>query len=576
MSAERAEEPVLSNPFVEAITVEVSKASGLEAEQVEALLETPPNPEMGDYALPCFTLAKTMRKAPNLIAEELSAQIETGATITEVKPAGPYLNFFVSKSDLVTATMEKVLAQGDAYGRSTVGEGKTVVVDFSSPNIAKPFTIGHLRTTAIGNALVRIYDALGWNAVGINYLGDWGAPHGMNIAAYKQWGDEEKVRKNPPYELFNLYVKYNAEVENDPSLKESAQEWTRKLENGDEEARTLWKWFREETIEDFKRVYGRMGIDFTEYSGESVYHAGSTEVVERLKSEEIASESEGAIVVKFEDDMTPAVLQTSHGTIVYLGRDLCAAADRKARYDFDKMVYVVGAEQTLHFKQLFRTLKMMGNDWADSCSHVPFGLINFKGMKMSTRKGNVIFLEEVLDRAIELTKEIIEEKNPDLPNKDRIAEDVGIGAIIYADLDSRRTRDVVFDWEEILNFSGETGPYIQYTHARYCSVIRKYGTDVPPPDVDLALLSEPEAVEVIKRIDDFPRTIERAAEQDEPSLIATYLIDLCTQANRFYNACRVVSEDEALTKARVSLVYAIKTVLKNGLGLLGMRAPEEM
>lgn len=566
----------MSNPFVEAIAQQVSKASGLEAPEVESLLETPPNPEMGDYALPCFAMAKTMRKAPNLIAEELAGQIETGSTITEVRAAGPYLNFFVSKSDLVSGTMERVLSQGDAYGRSDVGAGKTVVVDFSSPNIAKPFTIGHLRTTAIGNALVRIYDALGWNAVGINYLGDWGAPHGMNIAAYQEWGDEEKVRKNPPYELFNLYVKFNAEVENNPSLKESAQAWTRKLEAGDEEALGLWKWFREETIEDFKRVYHRMGIDFTEYSGESVYHTPSTELVEKMKAEGLAEESEGALVVKFEDDMTPAVLQTSHGTIVYLGRDLCAAADRKKRYDFDKMIYVVGSEQSLHFKQLFRTLKMMGHDWADTCSHVPFGLINFKGMKMSTRKGNVIFLEEVLDRAVEMTGAIIEEKNPDLPNKAQIAEDVGIGAIIYADLDSRRTRDVVFDWEEILNFSGETGPYIQYTHARYCSVLRKYGQEIPPPDVDLTLLSEPEAIEVVKRIEEFPKVIERAAENDEPSLIASYLIELCTAANRFYNACRVVSEDEALTQARVTLVYAIKTVLKNGLALLGIKAPEEM
>jgi arginyl-tRNA synthetase len=566
----------LSNPFVEAIAQQVSGITGLEAAQVTSLLETPPNPEMGDYALPCFTLAKTMRKAPNLIAEELSGQIETGDTITEVRPAGPYLNFFVSKTDLVGATMERVLSQGDAYGRSDIGAGKTVVVDFSSPNIAKPFTIGHLRTTAIGNALVRIYDALGWNAVGINYLGDWGAPHGMNIASYQQWGDEEKVRKNPPYELFNLYVKFNAEVESDPSLKESAQAWTRKLEAGDEEALGLWKWFREETIEDFKRVYHRMGIAFDEYSGESLYHQPSTEIVEQLKAAGMATESEGALVVKYEDEMTPAVLQTSHGTIVYLGRDLCAAMDRKQRHDFDKMIYVVGSEQSLHFKQLFRTLKMMGHDWADTCSHVPFGLINFKGMKMSTRKGNVIFLEEVLDRAVELTRDIIEEKNPELPNKEQIAEDIGIGAIIYADLDSRRTRDVVFDWEEILNFSGETGPYIQYTHARYCSVLRKYGETIPPADVDLTLLSEPEAIEVVKRIEDFPKVIERAAENDEPSLISTYLIEMCTAANRFYNACRVVSEEEALTRSRVTLVYAIKTVLRNGLGLLGIKAPEEM
>lgn len=371
-------------------------------------------------------------------------------------------------------------------------------------------------------------------------------------------------------------MKFNAEVADDPSLKDSAQEWTRKLEAGDEEAMGIWKWFREETIEDFKRVYRRMGIDFTDYSGESLYHAASVDVIDKMKASGLASESEGALVVKYDDDLTPAVLQTSHGTVVYLPRDICAAVDRKERYDFDKMIYVVGAEQTLHFKQLFRTLKLMGYEWAENCSHVPFGLINFKGMKMSTRKGNVIFLEEVLDRAIEITRDIITEKNPDLANKDQIAEDIGIGAIIYADLDSRRTRDVVFDWEEILNFTGETGPYVQYTHARYCSVLRKFGETVPPPDVDLTLLSEPEAVAVVKCIEDFPDRIKLAAENDEPSLIASFLIELCTVANRFYNQHRVVSDEAELTKARVTLVYAIKTVLRNGLALLGMKAPEEM
>jgi arginyl-tRNA synthetase len=565
----------LSNPFVDAITEQVSKATGLEPAQIEALLETPPNPEMGDYALPCFSFSKAMRKAPNLIAEELGGQVEIGETITEVRPTGPYLNFFVSKSDLVSGTMKRVLAQGDDYGKSEAGAGKTVVIDFSSPNIAKPFTIGHLRTTAIGNALVRIYEALGWTAVGVNYVGDWGAPHGMNIASYKRWGDEEKVRKNPPYELFNLYVKFNAEVEADPSLRDSAQEWTGKLEAGDEEALGIWKWFREETIEDFKRVYQRMGITFSDYSGESLYHKPSVDLIDVMKTQGLASESEGALVVQYEDDMTPAILQTGHGTVVYLARDICAAVDRKKTYDFDKMIYVVGNEQTLHFKQLFRTLQMMGHDWAEDCSHVSFGLINFKGMKMSTRKGNVIFLEEVLDRAIEMTREIIEKKNPDLKNKDQIAEDIGIGAIIYADLDSRRTRDVVFDWEEILNFTGETGPYVQYTHARYCSVLRKFGQDVTF-DVDLTLLSEPEVLAVVKCIDEFPQRIKQAAENDEPSLVATFLIELCTVANRFYNAHRVVTEDDALTKSRVALVYAIKTVLRNGLALLGMKAPEEM
>ena len=567
----------MSNPFVEEIAQQVSQATELSVDDVVALMETPPKPEMGDYAFPCFTLAKTFRKAPNMIAEELVGKIQTGDRIAEAKAIGPYLNFFVGKGSFVGETLAQVLAQGANYGRQSLGQGKTVAIDFSSPNIAKPFTIAHLRTTAIGNALCRLYEALGWQVAGINYMGDWGAPHGMNIAAYKQWGDEETVRKNPPYELFQLYVKFNAEVENNPSLKDEAQAWTRKLEEGDEEARTLWTWFRSETIEDFKRVYRWMGIEFSEFTGESVYHEPSKKIVADLKEQGLAVESDGALVVELEDDeMPPGILQTSHGTLVYLPRDLAAAIDRKKTYDFDKMIYVVGNEQSLHFKQLFKVLSLMGHDWAQNCVHVPFGLVNFKAGKMSTRRGNVIFLEDVLKRAVELTTAIIDEKNPDLPDKEAIAEAVGIGAIVFADLDSRRMRDVVFDWDEILNFNGETGPYVQYTHARYCSMLRRFDGTLPPVDVNFELLNEAETLEVVKCLEKYPKQIQKAADEYEPSIIATYLIELCTVANRFYNVHQVISDDAELTKSRVALVYAIKTVLASGLDLLGMKAPERM
>lgn len=567
----------MSNPFVEEIVAVVSDASGLAAEELADLISVPPNPEMGDYALPCFTLAKSLRRAPNQIAEELAQKVLPGGRIADVRAVGPYLNFFVSQTAFVEETLTEILARGQDYGRCADGSGKTVVIEFSSPNISKPFTIGHLRTTAIGNSLCKIYEALGWKVAGVNYLGDWGAPHGMNLAAYKRWGDEETVRKNPPYELYNLYVTFNAEMEKRPSVRSEAHAWTRKLEAGDPEAIRLWRWFREETVKDCERVYDLMGVTFTEYSGESLTHPHLDGLIESLREKDLAVESEGALVVQLDDhDMPPGILQTSHGTRLYLPRDLVEAIRRKETYDFQKMIYVVGSEQNLHFRQLFKVLELMGYAWAADCVHISFGMITFKDGKMSSRKGNVIFMEDVLNRAVELTREIIEEKNPDLPDKEQIARDVGIGAIIYADLDSRRTRDVAFDWDEILNFNGETGPYVQYTHARYCSVLRKYGREAPPPDMDLSLLCEPETVAVAKCLQKFPAQIRSAADACEPSLIASYLIELCAEANRFYNAHRVVSEDAALTKARVALVYAITTVLASGLRLLGMKAPEQM
>lgn len=565
------------NPFVEEIVSHVSTATDMPPDEVRTLVEVPPKPEMGDYALPCFRFAKTLRKAPNQIARDLGERIQPVGRIARVRAEGPYLNFYVSQTEFVKETLSEILARGWEFGRSDVGAGKTVVIDFSSPDVSKPFTIAHIRSTAIGNSLCRLYRATGWNVIGINHLGDWGAKHGMSIAAYKRWGNEDAIRENPPYELFNLYVKYNAEMERDPSLGDDVKYWTQKLEAGDPEALRLWNWFRDETVRDFKRVYGLLDVEFTEYTGESFFHDKAGPVIDELKAGGLAVESEGALVVMLDDeDMPPAIIQTGHDTSVYLTRDLAAAIYRKQTYDFDKLIYTTDAGQSLHFRQLFKVLERMGHEWAKDCVHVPFGIISFKEGRMSTRRGNVIFLEDVLNRAIELTREIVESKNPDLPEKDAIARDVGIGAVVYADLDSRRTRDVVFDWDEILNFNGETGPYVQYTHARYCSVLRRYGGAVPPPGADLSLLAEPETVAVVKCMERFPERIRNAAETCEPSLIAGFLIELCTEANRFYNAHRVISDDVGLTRARIALVYSITAVLAAGLHLLGMKAPEEM
>ncbi|MCE2439964.1 MAG: arginine--tRNA ligase [Candidatus Latescibacteria bacterium] len=565
------------NPFVEEIVSHVSTATDVPRDEVRALIEVPPKPEMGDYALPCFRFAKTLRKAPNQIARDLGERIRPGGRIARVRAAGPYLNFYVSQTEFVRETLSEILARGGQFGRSGVGAGKTVVIDFSSPDVSKPFTIAHIRSTAIGNSLCRLYEATGWDVIGINHLGDWGAKHGMSIAAYKRWGDDAAIRENPPYELFNLYVRYNAEMEKDPSLGNAVKYWTQKLEAGDAEALRLWNWFREETVKDFKRIYGLLDVTFAEYTGESFFHDKVGPVIDELKAGGLAVESEGALVVMLdEDDMPPAIIQTGHDTSVYFTRDLAAAIYRKKTYDFDKLIYTTDAGQSLHFRQLFKVLERMGYEWAKDCVHVPFGIISFKEGRMSSRRGNVIFLEDVLNRAIELTRGIVENKNPDLPGKDAIARDVGIGAVVYADLDSRRTRDVVFDWDEILNFNGETGPYVQYTHARYCSVLRRYGGAVPPSGADLSLLTEPETVAVVKCMERFPERIRNAAETCEPSLIAGFLIELCTEANRFYNAHRVISDDLPLTRARIALVYSITAVLAAGLHLLGLKAPEEM
>ena len=566
------------NAFVEAISQQVSDVTDLSPGNVADLLETPPNPEMGDYAFPCFTLAKSLRKAPNAIAEELASQVTTGDHISQVKAAGPYLNFFVSQSNFVSDTLGAVLAEGVDYGQRDEGAGKTILIDFSHPNIARPFGIHHLRSTVLGNALRNIFRKLGYEVVGINHLGDWGSQFAKLIVAWNRWGEGELTEESVTVQsLLSLYVKIHEEIENDPTVEEEASEWFRRLEAGDDEAVRMWKVCCDVSWKEFSRVYDRLGIEFESIAGESFYQDKMQDTLNRLEKKKLVKRSQGATIVDLEEwDMPPLIALRSDDATLYATRDLAAAEYRYETYKFAQLLYVVDVAQSLHFKQLFKVLGLMGYDWSESCSHVVFGRLRFKGGSMSTRKGQIIFLEDVLDKAVDLTREIILEKNPDLPDKDQVAEAVGIGAVIFADMDSRRVRDVVFDWDEVLNFNGETGPYVQYTHARFCSVLRNYGQEVSADEVDFGLLSEPETLAVVKCLGKFPTQVEKAGEEYEPSYIASYLIDLCSTANRFYGAHKVVSDDPNLSESRVALVNAITHVLASGLALLGMKAPERM
>ncbi len=568
----------MSNPFVKEIVQQLVGLSGVPSETLTRLIEVPPDPDLGDYALPCFSLAKTLRKAPNRIAEELAGQLNVGGRISEARAVGPYVNFFVRPASFVQAVLSKVLAEGRDYGRADVGKEKRVVIDFSHPNVAKPFGIHHLRSTVIGNALRNIFRVLGYEVIGINHLGDWGTQFAKLIAAWKRWGKGELTEGVINVEmLLDLYVRVHEEIEDDPAVEEEARNWLRRLEDGDPETRRMWQVCVNVSLKEFERIYDMLGITFESVAGESFYQDKIPETLKRLEARGLTQISEGATIVDLQAwDMPPFMALRSDDATLYATRDLAAAEYRWETYRFDRMLYVVDLAQSLYFKQLFKVLELMGHKWDDRCVHVLFGRLRFKDRTMSTRRGQIVFLEDVLNKAVDLTRAIIDEKNPNLPDKEQVAREVGIGAVIFADLDSRRARDVVFDWEEVLNFNGETGPYVQYTHARYSSVLRNSGRALPPSDVDFSLLTEPETLAVVKCLEQFPARIERAAETYEPSIIATYLIDLCTVANRFYNTRRVILEDAPLTSARVALVYAITTVLAAGLDLLGMKAPKQM
>jgi len=546
-------------------------------ETVYGMLETPPNPAMGDIAFPCFQLAKALRKAPPVIASELAGQL-SGTPLREAAAVGPYVNLLLDQAGVAEQVIGEIIAQGSSYGNSPVGQGRKVPIDLSSPNIAKPFSMGHLRSTVIGNAIANILEKQGYQPVRINHLGDWGTQFGKLIVAYRLWGDEEQVKAEPIKQLLTLYVRFHNEAKDNSSLDDQGREWFKKLEDGDEEALRLWKWFRDESLQEFMKIYDLMNVCFDSTNGEAFYNDKMDRVVALLEEKGLLTESEGALVVNLDEyDMPPFLIKKSDGATLYATRDLAAALYRHETYDFAKAVYVVGNEQRLHFQQLYKVLEKMGYAWSRDMYHVPFGMMLKDGKKMSTRQGKVVLLEEVLSQAIADVQKVIEEKNPSLANKEEVARQVGVGAVIFHDLKNYRLNDINFSLEEMLTFEGETGPYVQYTHARACSLLRRGGWQ-PAPDAALAegALDSKEAWAVITLLNTFPEVIERASDNFDPSQIGKYVIDLAQSFNKFYANVRILAEKEDVKASRLALVAAVVAVLKEGLRLLGLAAPEEM
>ncbi len=570
------------NPFVDEIVEAMVQAASLEQDIVRELLAVPPDDKLGDYALPCFTLAKQYRKSPAQIAGEIVADLTPlladSERIESVSAAGPYVNFVLCRAAFIGHTLDDIATAGATFGSAGQGQGKTVTIDFSSPNSAKPFSIAHLRSTAIGHAIYRIHRFLGWNCVGINHLGDYGANFGQLLAAYSKWGDEAQVKANPVPELQALYVRFNAEAEKDPTLQDEARECVRRLAAGDPEMQRLWVWFTAESTGEAERIYRILGVHFDETKGESAFVDQLDNVIELFSGKGLAEESEGALIVQLDEDRerAPLMLRTSRGTSTYHSRDVAALLYRWERYAFDKMVYVTDSRQNLHFQQLFQALELAGVEFVTRCVHAPFGLMSFKGEHFSSRKGLSVILEDVLDEAIALTRDIIAEKNPELSGAEEVARQVGISAVVFADVNNRRTRDISFALEDVLNFDGETGPYVQYTHARFCSILRKAGQPVDLT-ADVTRLGEPCEMRLARKLAEFPHVLDTAARGDEPSYLASYALDLATASNKFYNEVHVLAgEDAGLIAARIRLVDAAKTVLRGAMDLLGMSTPEEM
>ena len=556
------------------ISEKIAEIVDLDANTIVDKIEIPPKSDMGDFAFPCFILSKVMKKAPNLIAIDLAEKINKD-NLEKVEALGPYLNFFLDKSAFGKQVLEGVLQAGEEYGNSNIGEGGNVVIDYSSPNIAKPFHVGHLFSTAIGNALYRMYNSQGYNSIGINHLGDWGTQFGKLISAYKRWVDEEALEKDAIKELLRIYVKFHDEADIDPSLEDEGRAYFKKLEDGDEEAVSLWKKFRESSLKEFQKVYDRLGVKFDSYNGEAFYNDKMDVVVEELKEKNLLTESNGAQVVNLDEyNMPPCIILKSDGATIYATRDLAAALYRKKKYNFVKSLYVVGGPQALHFKQVFKTLELAGHSWAKDCTHVSFGLVKFADRKLSTRKGEVIFLDDLLKESVNKTLEIINEKNPNLENKEEVAEKVGIGAMVFTYLKNSRDKDIVFDWNDMLSFDGETGPYVQYTYARAKSILRKFGT--VEGDVNYSLLTSKEEFELIKTLDGLNDAILNGIERNEPSVVTRYVIDVAKAFNKVYNALPIGTAEEDVKKARLKLVEATSIVIKKALYLIGLDTVEEM
>lgn len=546
----------------------------LDREKIADILEIPPKEDMGDFAFPCFQLAKVFRKAPNAIAQEIAESIPETEAVTKVTAMGPYVNFFMNKEEYAKEVIAKI---GNDYGSSDIGKGKTICIDYSSPNVAKNFHVGHLRTTIIGNSLYHIFDKLGYHVERINHLGDWGTQFGKLIVAYKKWGSKEAVEKNGIPELLKIYVKFHEEAEKDDTLNDQARQWFAKMEQGDEEALEIWEWFKNISMIEYKRIYGILNMEFDHYTGESFYRDKTASVVNELTDKNLLQESQGAMIVDLDDyDMAPCLVTKKDGSSIYATRDLAAIFYRKKEYNFDKCIYVTGLEQKLHFAQVFKVVELMGYEWAkDQLIHVPYGLVSLEGGKLSTRSGNIVYAEDILKESVSKIKEIIEDKNPDLEDKEDVAHKVGIGAIIFNDLYNQRIKDVTFTWEKIHSFDGETGPYVQYTYARAASVLRKTGIS-HVDEIDASLIADEYSISLLKELERFPGVVKVAADRLEPSVISRYVMSVAQSFNRFYheNQCNV--EDQKLKEARVKLVIIAKQVIKDALELLGIQCPEQM
>ena len=566
--------------FKKKIAEEISKIVNIEKKEIETYIEKPIDNKNGDYAFPCFRLAKELKKAPPIIANEIKEKIELDTSIIEdVQVVGGYLNFYINK-ETITKEVLKEISKTEKYGKTNIGNGKNIVVDYSSPNIAKPFHIGHLRSTVIGGALYNIYKYLGYNVTGVNHLGDYGTQFGKLIEGYKLWGNEYDIDKDPINELTKIYVRINQACKEDENILNACRDNFKKLEDGDQYCVELWQRFKDLSLKEFQRVYDLLGSKFDSWNGESFYSDKMPEVIEKLEKSGKLVESQGAKIIDLEDEgiNTPCIIEKSNGSTTYATRDLAAILYRARTYDFDKVLYLTSYEQALHFKQVFTVAKYLDLDekYLKGLIHVPFGMVQLPTGKMSTREGNIIKLEELLNEAIERAEKIIEEKNPELEDKKETAKKVGVGAVIFNDLSNSRVKDEIFEWDKILNFQGETGPYIQYTYVRTKSVLEKAGKLPELKDIKLDVLNDIYSQTIIKLIYNFQDILVQVTRKEEPSILSRYLIDLAKAFSSFYNENKIIVEDKDIQNARVYLTYAVNQVLKNGVELLGMQMPNKM
>ena len=565
--------------FKNIIAEEISKITNIEINEISKFIEVPKESENGDYAFPCFKLAKTLKKSPNLIADDLKLNINIPENIIEkIEVVGGYLNFFINKETLATEILSEV-TKTENYGKSNIGEGKNIVIDYSSPNIAKTFHIGHLRTTVIGASLYNIYKYLGYNVTGINHIGDYGTQFGKLIEGYKRWGSEYNLDENPIEKLTEIYVRISNLCKEDENVLEECRNNFKKLEDGDKECVELWTKFKDLSLKEFQKVYDILGIKFDSWNGEAFYTDKMQEVIDLLQKSGKLIESQGARIIDLEEyGMAPCLIQKSNGSSTYATRDLAAILYRARTYDYDKALYVTSYEQTLHFKQVFQVAKLLGLDkkYTDGLEHISYGMVLLETGKMSTRDGNVVKLEDLLNEAIERAKEIINEKNPKLKNKDEIAKKVGVGAVVFNDLSNNRVKDEIFNWDRILSFQGETGPYLQYTYVRTKSIIEKAGGLPSFENIDKKYLLEDSANKILKILYNFEKTLIQVTEKNEPCILSRYLIDLAKAYSNFYNENQIITEDKKIQNTRIFLTYATGNVLKIGAKLLGMEMPDRM